>query len=85
MNAINEKTNFAFEFKPVTKLFEEQVQYHPDQCAVISGEEELTYVQLNKRANRIANALIEMGVVRETIVGVVLDRCWIFMRYDREF
>lgn len=75
MNAINEKNNFAFEFKPVTKLFEEQVQNHLDQCAVISGGEKLTYVQLNKRANRIANALIEMGVVREAIVGVVLDRC----------
>lgn len=75
MKTINEKNNFAFEFKPVTKLFEEQVQLHPDQCAVISGGEELTYVQLNKRANRIANALIEMGVVRENIVGVVLDRC----------
>ena len=56
MKTINEKNNFAFEFKPVTKLFEEQVQLHPDQCAVISGGEELTYVQLNKRANRIANA-----------------------------
>ena len=37
MKTINEKNNFAFEFKPVTKLFEEQVQLHPDQCAVISG------------------------------------------------
>ena len=53
MNTINEKNNFTFEFKPVTKLFEEQVQYHPEQCAVISGEEKLTYVQLNERANRI--------------------------------
>ena len=29
MNAMNEKSNFVFEFQPVTKLFEEQVRLHP--------------------------------------------------------
>ncbi len=38
MNAMNEKSNFVFEFQPVTKLFEEQVRLHPDKCAVISGK-----------------------------------------------
>ena len=75
MSAINEKHNFTFEFRPVTKLFEEQVRLHPDKCAAATSKESLTYSQLNEKANRIANSLIEKGVGREVIVGVVLDRC----------
>ena len=75
MSAINEKHNFTFEFRPVTKLFEEQVRLHPDKCAAATSKEALTYSQLNEKANRIANSLIEKGVGREVIVGVVLDRC----------
>ena len=75
MSVINEKSNFAFEFQPVTKLFEEQVRLHPDKCAVASARESFTYAQLNEKANRVANSLIEKGVGRETIVGIVLERC----------
>ena len=56
MSDINEKSNFVFEFQPVTKLFEEQVRLHPDKCAVASSKESFTYAQLNERANRIANS-----------------------------
>ena len=75
MSDINERSSFDFKFQPVTKLFEEQVKLHPDKCAVIAGKESFTYAQLNERANRVANALIEKGVKRESIVGVVLERC----------
>ena len=75
MSVINERSNFVFEFQPVTKLFEEQVRLHPDKCAVASGKESFTYAQLNERANKIANSLMEKGVGREKIVGVVLERC----------
>ena len=75
MHDINERSSFDFKFQPVTKLFEEQVKLHPDKCAVITGKESFTYARLNERANRVANALIEKGVKRETIVGVVLERC----------
>ena len=75
MSDINEKSNFVFEFQSVTKLFEEQVRLHPDKCAVASSKESFTYAQLNERANRIANSLIEKGVGCEKIVGVVLERC----------
>ena len=65
---------YEFEFEPVTKLFEAQVKAHPDKTAVICQGERLTYSELNVRANRIANALIERGVKRENTVGVLLDR-----------
>ena len=48
MSDINEKSNFVFEFQPVTKLFEEQVRLHPDKCAVASSKESFTYAQLNE-------------------------------------
>lgn len=35
MSAINEKHNFTFEFRPVTKLFEEQVRLHPDKMLIL--------------------------------------------------
>lgn len=74
MSAIND-TRFDFDFRPVTKLFEEQVSLNPHKTAVISGGESLTYTQLNERANRIANSLIEKGAGREKLVGVMLERC----------
>ena len=75
MSVINERSNFVFTFQPVTRLFEEQVRLHPDKCAVVSGETRFTYAQLNERANKVANSLIEKGVGREKIVGVILERC----------
>ena len=75
MKNMNERSNFVFEFRPVTELFEKQVKLHPEKCAVVSGKESFTYAQLNERANRIANSLVEKGVRREIIVGVVLERC----------
>lgn len=74
MTAINE-SNVEFKFRPVTKLFEEQVVLHPDKLAVVTSKESFSYSKLNERANRIANALIEKSVQAETIVGVILERC----------
>ena len=74
MGAINESM-FEFQFCPVTKLFEEQVRLHSEKPAVVTSEESVTYAQLNEKANKIANALIADGVQRESIVGVVLERC----------
>ena len=75
MSVINEKSNFTFEFQSVTKLFEEQVRLHPDKCAVVTSKESFTYSELNERANKVANSLIENGVRREVIVGAQ-DGCY---------
>jgi len=48
--------------------FEEQVLQHPNRVAVKSNAEELTYSELNARANRIAHAIIEKrGEAREPV------------------
>ena len=55
-------------------LFEKQVQLTPDAPAVRCGEEQLTYSELNKRANQLAWRLQGMGVGPETPVGICLTR-----------
>ena len=52
------------------QIFEDQVDKTPDAVAVKDGREELTYSQLNRRANRIAYALITMGVKSEALVAL---------------
>ena len=56
------------------QLFEEQVRLSPDAPAVRCGEEQLTYRELNGRANRLAWRLQGMGVGPETPVGIFLNR-----------
>jgi non-ribosomal peptide synthetase component F len=54
--------------------FEEQVRRTPDAIAVTHQGEALTYEELNRRANRLARALISAGVGRDTIVAVLDER-----------
>ncbi|HEY0173923.1 MAG TPA: amino acid adenylation domain-containing protein [Pyrinomonadaceae bacterium] len=58
----------------VHQLFEEQAARIPSQLAVVSETEQLTYSELNRRANQLAHLLISSGVGAETRVGVCLER-----------
>ena len=60
--------------KCVHQLFEEQVLKIPDKTAVIACDKTLTYDELNKLSNRIANSLIEKGVKANDIVAFSLPR-----------
>ncbi|NEW07889.1 amino acid adenylation domain-containing protein [Paenibacillus sp. SYP-B3998] len=55
-------------------LFEEQVERTPDRVAVVMGEEQLTYRELNEQANRLARVLREKGVGPDRIVGIAVHR-----------
>lgn len=56
------------------KLVEDQVDRTPDAPAIVSEEGEVTYGDLDVRANRIAHRLRKLGVGTETLVGVCIDR-----------
>ncbi|MDB6026418.1 MAG: hypothetical protein JWM68_2641, partial [Verrucomicrobiales bacterium] len=55
-------------------LFEDQAERTPDAIAVTHGETQLTYRDLNTRANQVAHRLQRLGVKSETLVGICLDR-----------
>ncbi|MGW2007070.1 amino acid adenylation domain-containing protein [Streptomyces nigrescens] len=56
------------------ELFEDQVRRTPDAPALGCGDEQLTYRELNARANRLARLLTERGVGPERIVAVLVPR-----------
>lgn len=56
--------------KTITQLFEEQVASTPDQIAVCLDQEELTYRQLNERANQLARSLVKRNVKQGVLVGI---------------
>ena len=60
--------------KTVAQIFEEVAHAHPDRIALIHDGQGITYVELNRRANRLAHRLCSLGVTDETLVGVCLDR-----------
>jgi amino acid adenylation domain-containing protein len=56
------------------ELFEEQVERTPDAIALVSAERQLTYRDLNRRANRLAHHLRVRGVGPEVLVGICIER-----------
>jgi amino acid adenylation domain-containing protein len=60
--------------KCIHQLFEEQVQRTPDAVAVVFGNQQLTYQQLNCRANQLAHYLKTLGVGADVLVGICVER-----------
>ena len=60
--------------KCIHELFEEQVEKTPDAVAVVFEDEQLTYRELNVRANQLAHYLHKLGVKPEVLVGICVER-----------
>ncbi|ATO50304.1 non-ribosomal peptide synthetase [Brevibacillus laterosporus DSM 25] len=60
--------------KTIQELFEEQVVKNPDQIALICGEEQFTYTQLNVKFNQLAHVLRREGVQPNQVIGLITDR-----------
>jgi amino acid adenylation domain-containing protein/non-ribosomal peptide synthase protein (TIGR01720 family) len=56
------------------ELFEEQVEQRPETVAVVYEHQQVTYRQLNRRANQIAHYLRMQGVQADDQVGLCLQR-----------
>lgn len=55
-------------------LFELQVERTPTALAIVCGQEQLTYQELNNRSNQLAHFLQQQGVCSGAMVGVCLER-----------
>ncbi len=59
---------------PVHRLIERQAATRGEAIALLLGDEELSYAELNARANRLAHHLVRRGLARDARVGVALER-----------
>jgi amino acid adenylation domain-containing protein len=58
----------------IHQLFEQQVEQRPQATALRFRDRQMTYEQLNRRANQVAHRLRELGVGPEVMVGTLLER-----------
>ncbi len=59
---------------PVNCLIEQQVNKYPNKPAVLFKDQSLSYLELNQRANRLANYLIKKGFSDQNLIGIYMDR-----------
>ncbi|MFN6565574.1 MAG: amino acid adenylation domain-containing protein [Nostoc sp. ChiSLP01] len=58
----------------IHELFAAQVEKTPDNIALVFDEQKLTYQELNHRANKVAHYLQSLGVGKEVLVGICVER-----------
>lgn len=69
------ETNIKFNgTSTITELFEKQVERTPNETAIIFENSSLSYNELNMKANQLAYYLRELGVTRNTTVGILINR-----------
>lgn len=60
--------------KTIVDLFEEQVEKTPDNIAVVFEDQELTYKELNEKANQLARYLTKNGIKPHSVIGLRLNK-----------
>ncbi|MBA3711242.1 MAG: amino acid adenylation domain-containing protein [Pyrinomonadaceae bacterium] len=60
--------------RSIHELFEARVEQTPDAVAVVFEDQQLTYAELNRRANQVARRLSARGVGPEVRVGICMER-----------
>jgi amino acid adenylation domain-containing protein len=58
----------------IHQLFEAQVNKTPEVIAIVCGDEQLTYQELNTRANQLAHYLQTLGIKQDEFVGLCVER-----------
>ncbi|MNW26216.1 Linear gramicidin synthase subunit B [compost metagenome] len=67
-------TEIEYSQQTVHERIERQAALRPEATALVAGEIELTYDDLNRRANQLAHYLIGQGVGADTLVGIYAER-----------
>jgi acyl-CoA synthetase (AMP-forming)/AMP-acid ligase II/pimeloyl-ACP methyl ester carboxylesterase len=58
---------------PINALLARHARYRPNHPAVVFGEHRLTFKEFNARVNKLANALIDLGLTKGDKIATVLD------------
>jgi len=82
--SLEEKHKLLYEFnntevdylkeKTISQLFEEQAEKTPNKIAVICDNKQLTYKELNEKANSLAHYLRGKYIKNNDIVGIMVER-----------
>jgi amino acid adenylation domain-containing protein len=67
-------SSLAGDIYPISRLFEQQVERTPHAIAVVHQRLQMTYAELNAKANKLAHHLKNLGVGQESLVGVCVER-----------
>lgn len=59
----------------IGSLFARHAKYRPNHLAVVFEDQRLTYQELNQNINRLANALLELGIRKGDKVATILPNC----------
>ncbi len=59
----------------VGSLLARHAQYRPQHTAIVFEDRRLSFLELNQRVNRLANALLKLGVIKGDKVATILPNC----------
>ncbi|MEH2045160.1 AMP-binding protein [Nostoc sp.] len=67
-------SQIILKYKCIHQLFESFAEQKPDAIALVFGDRQLTYKELNIRSNKLAHYLKKLGVEAEVLVGLCVER-----------
>lgn len=59
--------------EPVQRIFDRMAEHTPEQIAISCGDLRITYGELKRRTDKLAQLLISSGAKKDTIVAILLD------------
>ena len=74
---LKEFNNTSLEYpndSSIKEIFEKQVSKTPNEIAIVYGENDLSYEELNEKANSLAHFLIKEGVQKGDIIPVIMNK-----------
>ncbi len=74
LNSWNESIDSNLPDETIHSMFEKQAQKWGQQIALKDDKAEITYEQLNRRANQVANYLNKLGITFDDKVAIILDK-----------
>lgn len=73
--SVNNNNNCSYpNDKTISQLFEEQVKLTPNNIAIKFKNNSLTYDELNKKANQVANFLRNLGITTNDVIAIRLNK-----------